>query len=437
MSRPVLPRRLGGGGCHIAPGRSTIVSVLDVGSVKVACLIARLRPVEEDEVLAGRTHAIEVLGYGYQRARGIKSGAVVDLDEAEHAIRLAVDAAERMAGLTVESLIVSETCGRLGSEIFSAKVDLAGEEVTAGDIRRVLVAGSAHSVRDGRTALHTLPVGYRLDTQSGIRDPLGMVGERLGVDIHVVTADRAAHDNLMLAVNRCYLDVDGVVATPHASALATLVDDELELGAVVIDIGGGTSSIAMFGEGQLLHVDAVAIGGHHVTLDIANGLSIGLDDAERLKTLHGSTIVTESDERDFLTIHPVGEDAADAIQHVPRATLNRIIRPRVDEILELVRDRLVASGFAGRIGRRVVLTGGGSLLTGLPDVARGVFGRSVRLGRPLGVAGLPEAARGPAFAAVVGLLIYPQLATLEVSGSGRAGGRGYLARVGRWLREAF
>ncbi len=437
MNRPQLPRRLNGGGVHVPPSKSSTVCVLDVGSVKVACLIARLRPVEEDEVLAGRTHAIEVLGYGYQRSRGIKCGAVIDLDEAEHAIRLAVDAAERMAGLTIESLIVTQTCGRLASEVFSAKVDLSGETVTPADIRRVLAAGSARAVEEGRIALHTLPVGYRLDTQGGIRDPLGMVGERLGVDIHVVTADTAAHDNLMLAVNRCHLDVDATVATPYASALATLVDDELELGAVVIDIGGGTSSIAMFAEGQILHADAVAIGGHHVTLDIANGLSIGLEDAERLKTLHGSTLVTHADERDFLTIHPVGEDAADAIQHVPRATLNRIIRPRVDEILELVRDRLVASGLAGRIGRRVVLTGGGSLLTGLPDVARAVFGRSVRLGRPLGVAGLPEAARGPAFAAVVGLLIYPQLATLEVSGTGRSGGRGYLARVGRWLREAF
>ena len=438
MTLPVLPRRLNGEHCQVSPTKSSIVCVLDVGSVKVACLIARLRPKEGDEVLAGRTHAIEVMGYGYQRARGIKSGQIVDLDGAEHAIRLAVDAAERMAGLTIESLIVTQTCGRISSEIVSADVALSGDQVSASDIRRVLVAGSAHSVRDGRVALHALPIGYRLDTQSGIRDPLGMVGDRLGVDIHVVTADRPAHDNLSLAVSRCHLDIDGVVATPYASGLATLVDDEAELGAVVIDIGGGTSSIAMFGEGQVLHVDAVAIGGHHVTLDIANGLSIGLDDAERLKTLHGSTLVTQADERDVLTIHPVGETDAGAIQHVPRSTLNRIIRPRVDEILELVRDRLVASGFAGRIGRRVVLTGGGSLLTGLPDVARAVFGRSVRLGRPLGVAGLPEAARGPAFAAVVGLLIYPQLATLAVTGVGRSGGRGgYLARVGRWLRESF
>jgi cell division protein FtsA len=438
MTFPVLPRRLNGEHCQVSPTKSSIVCVLDVGSVKVACLIARLRPKEPDEVLAGRTHAIEVLGYGYQRSRGVKSGQIVDLEGAEHAIRHAVDSAERMAGLTIESLILTQTCGRLSSELFSAEVAVASEAVSAADIRRVLSAGAAHSVKGGRAALHTLPVGYRLDTQAGIRDPLGMIGERLGVDIHVVTSDRPAHENLALAVSRCHLDVDATVATPYASGLATLVDDESELGAIVIDIGGGTSTIAMFGEGQLLHVDAVAIGGHHVTLDIAQGLSIGLEDAERLKTLHGSTLVTEADERDALTIHPVGEDDAGAIQHVPRAMLNRIIRPRVDEILELVRDRLVASGFAGRIGRRVILTGGGSLLTGLPDVARHVFGRSVRLGRPLGVAGLPEAARGPAFAAVVGLLIYPQLATLSVSGGGRSRlGGGYLARVGRWLKESF
>jgi cell division protein FtsA len=430
-----LPRRVDQGRCHVAPGRASTVCVLDVGTSKVAAIIARLKPADEDELLSGRTHAIEVVGYGYQQSRGVKSGAVVDLDKAEHAIRRAVDAAEQMAGVTVESLIVTQTAGRLASEAFGATVDLDMGTVREGDIRRVLAAAGRHNISDGRSALHALPIGYSLDGQDGIRDPRGMVGDVLGVDVNVVTADRSAQDNMALAIHRCHLDVDGVVAAPYASGLAALVDDEAELGAACVDIGGGTSTIAIFSEGNLVHVDGIAIGGHHVTMDIAHCLSIRLEEAERLKTLHGSAVSSSRDDRDALTIHTIGEEDGGAPQTIPRTTLNAIIRPRVDEILELVRDRLVASGFSGRIGRRVVLTGGGSQLTGLADVARSVFGRPVRLGRPLGVKGLPIAARGAAFSAVIGLLIYPQLTPASLFAGRRSPSA--LARVGRWLRESF
>lgn len=431
-----LPRRVDQSRCHVQPTRATTVCALDVGTTKVACLIAKLKPASEDALLAGRTHSIEVTGYGYQQSRGVKSGCIVDLDKAEAAIRKAVDAAEQMAGLTIESLIVTQTSGRLASEAFGARVDLDAGAVREADIRRVLAASGRHQIKQGRTALHALPIGYCLDGQEGIRDPRGMVGDVLGVDVNLVTSDRAAQDNLALAVNRCHLDVDGVVAAPYASGLASLVDDEGELGAVCIDIGGGTSTLAIFSEGNLVHVDAIPIGGHHVTMDIAQGLSLRLDEAERLKTLHGSAIAATRDERDTLTIHPVGHEDGSAPQVIPRITLNTIIRPRVDEILEMIRDRLVASGFAGRVARRIVLTGGGSQLTGLVDVSRSVFARPVRLGRPLGVKGLPIAARGAAFSAVIGLLIYPQLAPASLFESSRTS-TGYFARMGRWLKESF
>ncbi|MEM6762085.1 MAG: cell division protein FtsA [Pseudomonadota bacterium] len=436
MTVSEFPSRVGDARCHIKPGRSSVACVLDVGTTKIACLIARLKPASEDALLAGRTHSIEVVGYGYQQSRGVKSGTIVDLEKAEAAIRRAVDAAEQMAGVTVESLIVTQTSGRIASEAFGAKVDLDTGAVREGDIRRVLAASGRHQIKQGRTALHALPIGYTLDGQTGIRDPRGMVGDVLGVDVNLVTADRAAQDNLALVIDRCHLDVDGVVATPYASGLASLVDDEAELGAVCVDIGGGTSTIAIFSEGNLVHVDAVAVGGHHVTMDIAHCLSIRLEEAERLKTLEGSALASSADERDTITIHPVGEDYGAAPQVIPRLTLNQIIRPRVDEILELIRDRMVASGFAGRIGRRVVMTGGGSQLTGMADVARHVFGRPVRLGRPLGVKGLPIAARGAPFSAVVGLLIYPQLAPASLFDA-TAQSSGYFARMGRWLKESF
>ena len=424
----------------LPPKRPVVVSVLDVGTSKICSIIARLTPRPVGDVLPGRTHSIEVLGFGYQRSRGIKAGAVVDLEQAEKSIRLAVDAAERMAGLTVESLIVSLSCGRLGSETFSAGFELAGREVGEADIQRVLEVGSQHSVKDGRAVVHALPIGYALDGNRGIRDPKGMLGERLAVDTHVVTADSAPVRNLEICINRAHLEVETMVATPYASGIATLVDDEAQLGVACVDIGGGTTKIAVFADGQFVHVDGIAVGGHHVTMDLARGLSTKLVDAERIKTLHGSVIATDSDERDMITVDPVGDD--DVPHHVPRSHVVQIIRPRVEEILEVVRDRLHASGFAGRVGRRIVLTGGASQLTGLTELARRILGRNVRLGRPVGITGLPDAARGAAFATGVGLLIYPQVAQIEQFSTRRktlqlAANGGFVSRVGQWIRESF
>ena len=433
-------------GMRALPRRPAIVSILDVGSSKICCLIARLKPLdpgEASEALRGRTHSIEVLGIGHQRSRGIKSGVVANLDAAEQAIRLAVDAAERMAGVTVESLIVNVSCGRLASETYSASVGLSGKEVDQADIGRVLAAGRHHSLTDGRSAVHTLPIGYSLDAAAGIADPRGMIGERLGVDMHMVSGDAQPLRNLELCVNRCHLSIETLVASPYASGLAVLVEDEAELGCASIDFGGGTTTVAVFMKGKFVHVDAVAVGGQHITSDIARGLSTPIEDAERLKTMHGSALPGASDDNDILSVPPIGDDEHDVPNQVPRSSLTRIIRPRVEEILELVRDRLNASGFAPLVGRRMVLTGGASQLTGLAEAARRILARNVRLGRPLGVAGMPEVAKGPAFATAVGLLIYPQFAEMEQINTrasaalAMTGTGGYFARVGQWIRENF
>ncbi len=418
--------------------RAATVSVLDVGSTKICCLIARLKP-RDGEALRRRTHSIEVLGFASTRSRGIKSGVVVDLEEAERAIRLAVDAAERMAEMTVGSLIVNLSCGRLKSETFSASVNVGGA-VSEADIQRVLGAGGAQSVSDGRMVLHALPIGYSLDSNRGVHDPVGMLGETLGVDMHVVTADEAPLSNLELAINRCHLEVETVVATPYASGLAVLVDDEAELGVACIDLGGGTTTLSIFHEGEFAHADAIAIGGQHVTLDIARGLSTNLADAERIKARHGSALQSPSDDKDILTVPPVSEDEREQSNTVPRSALTRIIRPRVEETLEMTRDMLTRSGFAGAVGERIVLTGGASQLTGLAETARRILGKNIRVGRPLGIQGLPEAAKSPAFAAAVGLIIYPQVAQIEQFRASRparglmTGTDGYLSIVGRWFK---
>jgi cell division protein FtsA len=246
----------------------------------------------------------------------------------------------------------------------------------------------------------------------------------------------------MLCIERCHLTVEALVAAPFASGLAVLTDDEAELGTVCLDMGAGTTTLSVFAGGHFVHADAVAVGSHHVTMDIARGLSTRLSDAERIKVLNGACFAAKSDERDIVNVPSISEDERDIPNSVSRAQIIRIIRPRIDEILEMVRDRLVAAGSAAEVGRRLVLTGGGAQLPGLADLAAQVFGRQVRVARPVGVTALPDSAKGPPFAAAVGLSVYPQIAGVEHFEPQRrflaaTGTDGYFSRVGRWIRDSF
>ena len=225
-------------------------------------------------------------------------------------------------------------------------------------------------------------------------------------------------------------------------ACLSLADDEADLGAAVVDMGAGTTTMAVFIGGRFVHLDGFALGGQHVTIDIARGLNARIVDAERIKTLYGSVLAGGSDERDMITVPPINEDEREQTQFVSRATLVQIVKPRVEEILEMVRDRLAASAFAAEARGRVVLTGGASQLTGLADLAGRILDRPVRVGRPLGIAGSAGSAKGAAFAVAAGLLVYPQAAHLEHFEPRRrrypkTGTGGYFARVGQWLRESF
>jgi cell division protein FtsA len=426
----------------VSPRRPAIVAALDVGTSKIVCLIARLEPQPPQEVLRRRSHGVRVLGFAHTAAAGMKGGGVVDLVEAEQIIRNAIEIAENSAKVQLQSVVVSLSGGRPGSERFIADIALSGGAVADSDIARVLAAASRHSVRDGRAVLHSLPIGYQLDATSGIREPRGMLGSRFGVDMHMVTAEVATVRNLMLTVERSHLHVEAMVCSPYASGLAVLADDEADLGAATIDLGAGTTTFAVFSGGRFVHADGFALGAHHVTMDLARGLNTRIADAERIKAIYGSVMSGGSDERDMITVPPVGDDEREPPQFVSRAALTRIIKPRVEEILEMVRDRLAASPFAAEPRGRVVLTGGGSQLAGVADLAARILKRPVRIGRPLGLSGLPDAAKGPAFAVAAGLLVYPQAAHVEhfeprqtrrlMTGTG-----GYMARVGRWLRESF
>jgi cell division protein FtsA len=425
----------------VSPTRPAVVAALDIGTSKIVSLIARLEPQPPQDALGRRSHRVRILGFAHTAASGVKGGAVVDLAEAERNVRNAIDIAEQSAQLQLESVIVSLSGGRLSSDRFISEVELSGQPVSDSHIARVLAAASRQSVRDGRAILHSLPRGYRLDAARGIREPRGMLGQSFGVDTHMVTADVATVRNLMLTIERSHLAVEAMVTSPYAAGLSALADDETNLGAAVIDLGAGTTSISVFLGSHFVHADGFALGGNHVTMDLARGLNTGIANAERIKAIYGSVLSAGSDEREMITIPPVGDDKREA-QFVSRAALIRIIKPRVEEILEMVRDRLKQSPFATEPGGHVVLTGGASQLAGIVDLASKILNRSVRIGRPLGFSGMPESAKGPAFAVAAGLLVYPQVAHLEHFESWRTtklmtGTHGYMVRIGQWLRESF
>ena len=407
------------------------IAALDVGSTKVCCIIAQ----RQDEGSA------RITGIGHQVARGIRAGAVVDMEELEHSIRAAVDAAEEMANQRIRSVVVNISGGQPSSANVRVEVALNGHAINEADLRRMLDHGRAHHDSPDRELLHAIPVDYTIDGNEGIRDPRGMYGERLGVAIHVIGALTGPLRNLNTVINRCHLDVDARVVSPFAAGLACLVDDEKELGVTCIDMGGGTTSLAVFMAGQLIHTDLIPIGGQHVTSDIARGLSTPVMQAERLKTLYGSALPSPSDDREMLKVPLVGEEDHNSNHQIPRSLLNQIIQPRIEETLELVRSRLEAGGFDKAVGRRVVLTGGASQMQGVRDLAAGILDKQVRQGRPMGFQGLPEAVGGPAFSVCAGLIRFAT--THRVATKGRKGSRDEdnhqsgMGKIGQWLKRNF
>jgi cell division protein FtsA len=409
--------------------RSGTVAALDIGSTKTCCFIARSD--------GGKPR---VVGIGHQVAKGVRAGAIIDMDAAETSIVAAVNAAEKMANDTLSQVIVNLSAGQPSSETIGVEVAISGHEVGEIDLRRVLEQGG-HAGEDAeRELVHSIPVGYTIDGNRGIKDPRGMFGDRLGASMHVVTAAAGAVRNLKTVVERAHLDIEKLVVSPYASGLASLVEDEVDLGVTVIDMGGGTTSLAVFFDGAVVHTDMVPVGGCHVTNDVARGLSTPLIEAERLKTLYGSAISSAADERELIDVPLVGEDNRSQPNHVPKSYLNQIIQPRLEETFELVRGQLEASGFDKLAGRRVVLTGGASQLQGVRELAAAVLDKQVRLGRPIGMAGLAESACGPAFATAAGLIAY---AVGEITDrAGRMPVRvpasaGLIGRFGHWLRENF
>lgn len=412
--------------------KSSTIAALDIGSSKIACLIARVDAGGE----------VTITGIGHQLSKGVRGSVITDISEAETSIVAAVHAAEQMAGETLEHVVVNLSASQLLSRQVTVEMGIAGDGVTEQDIADILYEGQASVRNEEQEIIHCFPVNYTLDDNKNIRDPRQMVGEVLGTDLHLVTAPASLVRNIALCVGRCHLHLDEFVVASHASALAVLEPDEMQLGVTVIDMGGGTTTFSVFSQGKNVYSDVVPIGGIHVTNDIAKGLSTALPHAERLKTLHGSAVATTQDEQVMIDVPQLGEDYdADDGNQMPRSMLVGIIRPRLEEIFEMIRGKIEASGVERVAGRRVVLTGGASQLIGTRELASRILGKQVRMGRPPVLPGLADAVSGPAFATVVGMLDYIIDRPMEESFlHARRSGRGFLARMERlvrWVKENF
>ncbi|ABG32847.1 cell division protein FtsA [Roseobacter denitrificans] len=388
-----------------------VVAILDVGTCKVTCLVLRFDGApplgDEGEIgsLAGQS-GFRVIGVGTTRSRGVKFGEISAMPETERAIRTALQCAQKMAGIRVDHVIACFAGAEPRSYGLDAQVPLDGQAVDENDVARVLAACDVPDYGAGREVLHAQPVNFALDHRSGLRDPRGQLGNSLSVDMHMLTVDGDAIQHLAHCIKRCDLELAGIASSAYVSGISSLVEDEQELGAACIDLGGGTTGVSIFIKKHMIYADTVRMGGDHITSDISMGLQIPMANAERIKTFYGGVHATGVDDREMIEI---GGDTGD-FEHdrrtASRAEVIGIMRPRVEEILEEVRARLDAAGFDHLPSQQIVLTGGGSQIPGLDGLASKILGQQVRLGRPLRVHGLPQVATGPAFSSVVGLSLF-------------------------------
>ncbi len=420
-----------------------VVALLDIGTSKITCFVLRFDGVanapagEEFGCMAGQSR-FRVAGVATKRSQGVRFGEIDRMEETERAIRAAVQGAQKMAGLRVDHAIACFSGGRPRSYGLSGSVALRENSVSEHDVARVLAACELPDYGSRRHVVHALPVNFTLDHRSGLSDPRGQIGNRLSVDMHMLTIDAPAVENLLYCIKRCDLELAGVVSSAYVAGLSALVEDEQELGAACIDMGAGTTSISIFMRKHLIYADTVRMGGAHVTSDISLGLQVPANVAERIKAFYGGVEATGMDDREMIDVGGETGDWEHDRRQISRSELIGIMRPRLEEILEEVRARLDAAGFEHLPSQRIVLTGGASEVPGLDRLASRILGGRIRMGRPLRIRGLPQAATGPGFAAVVGLCLHavcPQDECWDFEQPSDWQGARSLRRAVRWFRE--
>lgn len=404
-----------------------LITALDIGSWKVSALIAS----------RGEDGALTVLGTGQRESRGVKRGYIADMGTTELAVREAVEQAERIAGTNIEDVWVSFSAGGLVSNIASVEVELGGHRIEQSDIDALLAAGRDSIDPNGRMVLHAQPALYTIDGLQ-VSNPNGLHADKLGVDIHVVAADPSPVRNLDLCVRSAHLEVKSIIASPVATGLACLSDEERELGVALVELGAGVTNVSLFCGGVLVGLSSIPMGAADITDDIASAFGTRRAQAERMKCFYGSATASPRDNHDMIEVAPLSaEQEGGEASRITRAQLIAVIRQRLEHLMSEIAKSLKELGFTGPIGRQVVLTGGGAELKGIADYAQGLLGRAVRVGRPRGLVGLPDAHSGPAFATLAGLTHYASANPIDLRDAGalapqvvvRAPGSALLSRL--------
>jgi cell division protein FtsA len=410
--------------------RSRRVFALDLGTTKVCCAIAELD-----------STGLRVIGVGEAVSRGIRKGAVIEIDRAAEAVAEAVDLAEQMSGVPVDSAVVGLAGASISSQNSRGVVAVSAghREVRDADVTRAVEAARAVSVPSDRKILHVLPQQFTIDGQEGVRDALGMAGTRLEVDAHIITGTNTAIQNVVKVVHKAGLDVDDLVLQVLASAEAVIGEDELDRGVVVCDIGGGTTDVAVFAKGSIIHTAVIAVGGNHVSGDLAVGLRCDLETAEAVKRAYGHCLQLTLPADAEVKLTPMGYDEP---VNVPQRFLAEIIGPRAREMAQLIAEEVEKAGVPSSFPGGIVLTGGGALLRGFAEVVQQVTDLPARVAAPHGVHGMNDEISGPHHATVVGLLRWGARGRMarNVALTGRAqngNGQHVGDRFGRWLRELF
>ena len=404
-----------------------VFGVLDIGSTKITCLIGQ-----------GKSNGkLKILGYGWRRSHGVKQGGIINLKSAERAIRSAVGQAEEAAERRLNKIYVNLSGGKPDSQLYNIEWPIGGREITNHDIYRLVNEGILRAQVEGREIIHALPLSFNVDETAGVEDPRGHQCEILSTTLHIISTSATSLKNLATVLMRSELEIESIISTPLAAGLAVMAPDERDLGATIVDMGGGTTSIGIFGDNQLLYTSQIPIGGSHITRDIAGILSTSIDTAEWLKTKYGSAEYSYNDEYQQLPIQMIGDDDYEIMTKIPLSRVISIIRPRIEETLELIRDRLDNSNIGKAANGRVVLTGGGSLLEGLGPLAARILNRQIRLGKPNNIIGLPnDSTTSAAFSTAAGLLCWAAgegrtLADLDFSNKKN---NGFLKKIIEFIR---
>ncbi|RLB07719.1 MAG: cell division protein FtsA [Deltaproteobacteria bacterium] len=365
---------------------------LDIGTTKICAIVG---------TPSGK--GVDVIGIGTHPSHGLRKGVVVNIESTVQSIRKAVEEAELMAGCEITSVYTGIAGGHIRGVNSHGIVAVKSREVTEGDIRRVIDAATAIPVPMDREVIHILPQEYIVDGQNGIKDPLGMSGVRLEVKVHIVTGAVTSAQNIIKCANRAGLEVNDIILQQLGSSEAVLTPEEKELGVALVDIGGGTTDIAIFHQGSIKHTAVISLAGDHITGDIAIGLRTPIEEAEKIKKKYGSALTSLVGKEEKVEVPAVGERKARIIS---RQTLAEIIEPRVEETLQLVRREIITSGYESLIASGIVLTGGSALLEGVTELAEQIFSLPVRRGYPRDVGGLTDIVKNPIYATAVGLVLY-------------------------------